>query len=120
GVHHLGGHGAFPDEFVEPEFIGGQRVLDHRRGSEVVTRRADGFVCFLGRSVVGGVVPRFFRHHITTVESGGLFAGRRDGLRRQDDRVGTHVGDVTVFIQSLDRKSTRLNSSHVSISYAVF
>src|SRR5690606_41782362 len=30
------------------------------------------------------------------------------------------VGDVTVGGGSLDRKSTRLNSSHVKISYAVF
>src|SRR5699024_12157905 len=28
--------------------------------------------------------------------------------------------EVTIWAQGLDRKSTRLNSSHVSISYAVF
>src|SRR5699024_7331201 len=31
-----------------------------------------------------------------------------------------YVGEVIVPTDSLDRKSTRLNSSHVSISYAVF
>src|SRR5690554_7772759 len=30
------------------------------------------------------------------------------------------VPDLTVTIEDLDRKSTRLNSSHVRISYAVF
>src|SRR5699024_11944618 len=29
-------------------------------------------------------------------------------------------GIDTIFVMKLDRKSTRLNSSHVSISYAVF
>src|SRR5699024_3491336 len=31
-----------------------------------------------------------------------------------------HGGQQEIFPQSIDRKSTRLNSSHVSISYAVF
>src|SRR5207249_11918424 len=31
-----------------------------------------------------------------------------------------HLNEGQKFIQMLDRKSTRLNSSHVSISYAVF
>src|SRR5699024_11940869 len=36
-------------------------------------------------------------------------------------RVATHVTEADVSAQHLqDRKSTRLNSSHVSISYAVF
>src|SRR5699024_12145124 len=42
--------------------------------------------------------------------------------RRMDDhslRLIDHK-DVIVFIKDIDRKSTRLNSSHVSISYAVF
>src|SRR5690606_41326258 len=31
-----------------------------------------------------------------------------------------HLGIGVAYLQSLDRKSTRLNSSHVKISYAVF
>src|SRR6266704_5146855 len=38
----------------------------------------------------------------------------------QDDQVGELPGDHPVLPVELDRKSTRLNSSHVSISYAVF
>src|SRR5690242_20915993 len=41
----------------------------------------------------------------------GAVVGSRDELRREQ-RVEAHRG--------LDRKSTRLNSSHMSISYAVF
>src|SRR5207253_9431173 len=33
---------------------------------------------------------------------------------------GASFGSFTIFLQKLDRKSTRLNSSHVAISYAVF
>src|SRR5438477_7023217 len=44
----------------------------------------------------------------------GRSAGRCEGRRRIDQRIDrTRYG-------ALDRKSTRLNSSHMSISYAVF
>src|SRR5262245_63377238 len=33
---------------------------------------------------------------------------------------GTRIPDSTAIIEFLDRKSTRLNSSHLGISYAVF
>src|SRR5690625_3802109 len=54
---------------------------------------------------------------------GGHFVSRGRGstsqdVHRQDENVGAEApGDV---IDELDRKSTRLNSSHVAISYAVF
>src|SRR5690554_7641141 len=49
------------------------------------------------------------------VESSGLAAYLAQGML---DRLG----EVPIFVlqASLDRKSTRLNSSHVRISYAVF
>src|SRR5437868_9645025 len=65
---------------------------------------------------------------------GSLWVGTKDGFSRlppQDGEIqsfGTRDGlsqsTVYTFFEdregSLDRKSTRLNSSHVSISYAVF
>src|SRR5699024_8363199 len=36
------------------------------------------------------------------------------------ERIRKSVGKETTFNYDIDRKSTRLNSSHVSISYAVF
>src|SRR5438874_13800453 len=47
---------------------------------------------------------------------------QRDLHHRQDGRdadAGQRAGDACVFVAP-DRKSTRLNSSHVEISYAVF
>src|SRR5207249_12014117 len=46
-------------------------------------------------------------------------------LRRGDADVADAIVEITevapvVFAQRIDRKSTRLNSSHVSTSYAVF
>src|SRR5690242_21486808 len=62
-----------------------------------------------------------------------LFPSRRSSdlaVRFEDDEVGVHVhpavrafgGDVLHLAAAvhIDRKSTRLNSSHMSISYAVF
>src|SRR3712207_7190999 len=47
--------------------------------------------------------------------------GRSDPLRcRTLDRPGSTVAVVGACASELDRKSTRLNSSHANISYAVF
>src|SRR5437667_3952673 len=39
------------------------------------------------------------------------------GLHRPQ---GLDIGDVLKWVMQADRKSTRLNSSHITISYAVF
>src|SRR5699024_12884459 len=44
-------------------------------------------------------------------------ADRLRELTADDDYLG---GRLTQFLEESERKSTRLNSSHVSISYAVF
>src|SRR5690625_6470199 len=38
----------------------------------------------------------------------------------EENSIGWGLKDKPFFEQSIDRKSTRLNSSHVAISYAVF
>src|SRR5207249_10400598 len=40
--------------------------------------------------------------------------------RNREQRGAVDVDQVTGAVAGVDRKSTRLNSSHVSISYAVF
>src|SRR5437660_9415653 len=68
------------------------------------------------------------------LEDNHLFVGflkpgceRRKGVLEQPrEQLGIHLGDAlrraqqTFTARILDRKSTRLNSSHVAISYAVF
>src|SRR5690606_41841065 len=58
-----------------------------------------------------------------------LDAGGERGLRDVHDQVGhlrptgqlaQHLLQLLLHLGELDRKSTRLNSSHVKISYAVF
>src|SRR5207249_11307179 len=51
-----------------------------------------------------------------------LFRSNRecDETRRRDARCGPRTEYSLTDADSRDRKSTRLNSSHVSISYAVF
>src|SRR3712207_7853959 len=58
-------------------------------------------------------VPRGSLRVGRTVRPGHLAAGHRGG------RAG-HVGRDVVGVVGEDRKSTRLNSSHANISYAVF
>src|SRR5699024_11664374 len=52
----------------------------------------------------------------------GIEGGQRDQCRlpRRRGGGGDHRQGAAVDLGRLDRKSTRLNSSHVSISYAVF
>ena len=65
---------------------------------------------------------------MTRLEGGALVARRdwldaRDVLRAAVERVKRRMGGRKVawdFPDKVDRKSTRLNSSHVVISYAVF
>src|SRR3712207_7033688 len=42
------------------------------------------------------------------------------GVHERDDRLHTVPHDRVVGLLGVDRKSTRLNSSHANISYAVF
>src|SRR5699024_12823529 len=60
----------------------------------------------------GGTHEEGFRGSLTSLVN--RYARDKQLLRDKDDNL---TGEVIVFI---DRKSTRLNSSHVSISYAVF
>src|SRR5438874_10743508 len=45
---------------------------------------------------------------------------RRVGVVTDREDDGRHPGNTIRFHHAIDRKSTRLNSSHVEISYAVF
>src|SRR5437868_12318147 len=61
----------------------------------------------------------------TTLFRSVLIEGRNRQIRRMFEQVGHHVEKIKrvqlgPLVFSTDRKSTRLNSSHVSISYAVF
>src|SRR5690606_42165561 len=56
-----------------------------------------------------------------------LYVCARDGMSISGselviaaEKAGLEFGDRGIFHRMLDRKSTRLNSSHVKISYAVF
>src|SRR3712207_7342381 len=52
---------------------------------------------------------------------GRLVRGRRVGAEGEVQPAGLQgEGGVAVVLEVLDRKSTRLNSSHANISYAVF
>src|SRR3989454_7297145 len=61
------------------------------------------------------------REH-TLEEIGGMLGVTRERVRQLRDRALKRLrdGDVGKALASLDRKSTRLNSSHLVISYAVF
>src|SRR5690606_39822532 len=80
-----------------------------------------------------GYISRDYGHAILVKSGGGIndivglpfagFAGRIDQRRSLFvNRTRLSVGICTIFVtvEHLDRKSTRLNSSHVKISYAVF
>src|SRR5205807_8938970 len=63
-----------------------------------------------------------FNQDVGIKVSGGLFpsaAGQPEGWKESGGFAGTFSPNAA-FVQVPDRKSTRLNSSHLVISYAVF
>src|SRR5699024_11770964 len=72
------------------------------------------FVDNKGRTISGGAYERkFAKVKYAYIDRLASTPGRYSDFKMLDDTIwGTHIGR--------DRKSTRLNSSHVSISYAVF
>src|SRR3712207_7500651 len=56
------------------------------------------------------------RLHLPPLPAAGAAYGARAGCRPAQRRVSSHAGQR----RERDRKSTRLNSSHANISYAVF
>src|SRR5690606_41152061 len=68
-------------------------------------------------------------HSFPTRRSSDLQPGLDEGVQHVVDRLGGHTAQPLahhadergrIGVRRLDRKSTRLNSSHVKISYAVF
>src|SRR5207253_4121927 len=66
----------------------------------------------------GLMAHRYFLHRPDTVRQGYLGAGLVIGLLMVWG--GSFLGRLLGIAPLTDRKSTRLNSSHVAISYAVF
>src|SRR3712207_7169980 len=78
--------------------------------------------------------PTLFRSNVASILATGLEPRGRHHVHLSEDpdtarRVGARRGDPVVLVvdaaamarqQHRDRKSTRLNSSHANISYAVF
>src|SRR5690348_8392248 len=84
---------------------------------EVLRAGGQGHVAELDRDELGdtdaGGYHRQQQGVVASAEPGGL-------VGRVDERVDLWLGEVGEVVAFVDRKSTRLNSSHPSISYAVF
>src|SRR5690349_22236080 len=80
----------------------------------------------IGQALVGSIGALAFIFafiwKITAVETKSALAAKQWIQRIVVGTIGVEVASSLVGIQtsSVDRKSTRLNSSHVEISYAVF
>src|SRR5699024_11706664 len=59
-------------------------------------------------------------HEVEAPRERALFHPKLWAIRYRRAHDGAYFHRVVVGSRNLDRKSTRLNSSHVSISYAVF
>ena len=100
-VGHLRGHGALPDQLVErqvpPVETGLLRVAEGGAG------RPDGLVGLLRVGALRGVPAGRVGEVVGAIEGGDRLPRGADGLLRQVDRVGTHVGDEAALVEPLRR-----------------
>src|SRR2546426_6123023 len=80
-------------------------------GREAMSARRGLFAGVATVTLAAGIVPSTVSH---------LSDGSRFDYRPAFQFIRTHGSDVPVVTWPIDRKSTRLNSSHLVISYAVF
>src|SRR5699024_7074706 len=89
-----------------------RNVLERSSARETTVRVAAGAVAKMMLKQLGIEVVGYVK------EIGGIRAKEQDGLTMEERAEISEASPVRVLDR--DRKSTRLNSSHVSISYAVF
>src|SRR5256885_7496792 len=87
----------------------GVRALLERHGFEVVAEASD------GRTAVE--LARQHEPHVAVLD---IMMPLLNGIDAARQIVEACPGTQVVMLTALDRKSTRLNSSHLVISYAVF
>ncbi len=102
-VGHLRRQRPLPDQVVEPQVGAPQVALELLRRAPPVARRADGLVRFLGVLHRAAVLAGSLGQVVVAVQLAHLGAGRGDGLVRERDRVGPHVGDVAPLVEALGR-----------------
>ena len=110
-VCHLAGKRALPDQRVQFELVGRHFACDFRRVTEFRARRPDAFVGFLRACRLCGILFRRIRQIVFAEMLDDRFACGCDRLLRQRHRIGTHVGDIAVFVQSL-RRTHGLTRAH--------
>src|SRR5690606_41947369 len=87
----------------------------HRDLHSFPTRRASDLILFVRRICRTGRGTKLWHGYIPKIQS------FREGEYIVDGLVGSEIrNEIYEEPQRIDRKSTRLNSSHVKISYAVF
>ena len=108
GCHHLRRHGTLPDQLIE-SFLG--RVTLDRGAIQI--RRTDSLVSLLRALGLGLIVANLVI--LLAEELNNLLLGLRQSLTRQIDRVGTHIGDQTLLVQTLCQRH-RLRHRHTQLT----
>ena len=99
GFRHLRGNGSLPDHSIQSGFTSAQTLLFS--GFHFGTGRPDRLVGLLSILGFGRVLPRFRAQIIFAIAIQHRFASGIQRLLRQIDTVGSHIGNVSVFVQTL-------------------
>ena len=101
GIVHLASQGAPEDEVVQFPFARIEFAFQTRGQLELLPRGADSFVSLLSPFRLCFVNSGFGGYCILAEAAHRQGPSRGNSLFRQVDRVGTHIGDVAVFVQRL-------------------
>ena len=110
---HLCGDSPFPDHRVQLGLATGKALF--LSGFHLAASRTDGFVSLLRILGFTGVLSHLGMEILATIAGFHALAGRGDGLVREVHAVGTHIGDVTVFVQPLGDLH-RLSGGHIELA----
>ena len=85
--------------------------------NKAITKTTGDYIILVDGDII--LHPKFIEDHINNAESGYFVQGSRVLLTQNRTKIVLNDSGMNFSFTS-DRKSTRLNSSHVVISYAVF
>ena len=102
-IGHLRCQSAPPDKRINSQLVGRDNSRQILGRFKLRSRGTNSFMSLLRSCGFGDILFRSFRQVLRSPAFGNALSCRIDSLAGQCHRIGTHISDISVFIQSLSR-----------------